>query len=271
MGWNGEYADPDTGMVWLRARWYDPASARFITADPWHGDPSVPASLNRYLYANADPVNNTDPTGLSTMIEQQASMQLRLEINSISAGYYLGLLSTLRTATALLATTAGVLAAGGAAYWAVAGHAGDPNDQDGIDGPRPEPQPQPQGPRGPNSPPPTAVDTCQIPPGSEPETLYHYTRWDTVSYVERDGVRAVLGAGKIWLSPTLYTSAGAAQTNLALPDPPPDGYYEVPRERLEDIYGPYCVDPLFGQPGGGIEYWTTRPINMEGLTFHPFP
>ncbi len=65
VGWNGEYTDPATGMVWLRARWYDPASARFITADPWQGNPANPVSLNRYLFANADPVNNTDPSGMN--------------------------------------------------------------------------------------------------------------------------------------------------------------------------------------------------------------
>ncbi len=66
VGWNGEYTDPATGMVWLRARWFDPASARFITADPWQGNPANPVSLNRYLYANADPINNTDPTGFGS-------------------------------------------------------------------------------------------------------------------------------------------------------------------------------------------------------------
>lgn len=128
VGWNGKYSDPDTGLVWLRARWYDPVSARFVSADPWHGDPSVPVSLNRYLYANADPVNNVDPTGLYTLVEQQVSMELQAEINSISTAYYMGLLSTLRSATTVLAATTGVLGAGGAAYWAVTAQAGDPNE-----------------------------------------------------------------------------------------------------------------------------------------------
>ena len=65
--------------------------------------------------------------------------ELRLELNSISAGYYLGLLSSLRTATVALTATAGVLATGGAAYWAVTAQAGDPHDQEGIDGPGPIP------------------------------------------------------------------------------------------------------------------------------------
>ena len=36
---------------------------RFITTDPETGSIFDPVSLHRYLYANADPVNNADPTG----------------------------------------------------------------------------------------------------------------------------------------------------------------------------------------------------------------
>jgi RHS repeat-associated protein len=274
VGWNGEYTDPTTGMVWLRARWYDPTSARFITADPWQGNPASPVSLNRYLYANADPINNTDPSGLftGTLAEQDATIALQLEINSISSAYYLGLLSTLRTATMILAATAGVLTTGGAAYWLTTNQAGDPTNDLGVDGgndPVPEPQPAPIGPGGPNDPPKTMVDTCQIPPGQDPDVFYFYQRADQMLRIESSGVRAVGPQGKIWLTSTLFASSAEAQSALALPDPAPDGYYEVPRDRLEDLYGPYCVEPYFGQAGGGLEYWTTRPINMEGLTWHP--
>ncbi len=92
VGWNGEYTDPATGMVWLRARWYDPASARFITADPWQGNPATPVSLNRYLYANADPINNTDPTGLTTTITEVNVAQLVFDtLVGIGAGAVFGL------------------------------------------------------------------------------------------------------------------------------------------------------------------------------------
>ena len=64
IGWNSELTDTTTGNVWLRARWYDPATARFLTADPWMGNPAEPISLNRYVFANADPVNLSDPSGL---------------------------------------------------------------------------------------------------------------------------------------------------------------------------------------------------------------
>ncbi len=44
VGWRGETHDTTTGLIWLRARWYDPTTARFLSADPWHGDPSNPIS-----------------------------------------------------------------------------------------------------------------------------------------------------------------------------------------------------------------------------------
>lgn len=37
--------------------------ARFSQADTWQGDNSQPITLNKYLYANADPVNMIDPSG----------------------------------------------------------------------------------------------------------------------------------------------------------------------------------------------------------------
>lgn len=38
-----------------------------MSVDPLEGDPDQPLSLHRYLYAHAQPLNNTDPTGLITL------------------------------------------------------------------------------------------------------------------------------------------------------------------------------------------------------------
>jgi RHS repeat-associated protein len=50
----------------LRARYYDPAIGRFLSADPLVGAPSQPQTLNRYAYALNNPVNRVDPTGLAS-------------------------------------------------------------------------------------------------------------------------------------------------------------------------------------------------------------
>ncbi|MFB0535680.1 MAG: RHS repeat-associated core domain-containing protein [Anaerolineae bacterium] len=61
-GFAGEMQDP-TGLIYLRARWYDPATGRFLTRDPVPGVPMLPASLNPYVYALNNPVLYTDPSG----------------------------------------------------------------------------------------------------------------------------------------------------------------------------------------------------------------
>jgi RHS repeat-associated protein len=63
-GYTGEYWDQDAQLLYLRARWYDPRTGRFISADPFEGKQRDPRSLNRYAYAHNDPLHNTDPTGL---------------------------------------------------------------------------------------------------------------------------------------------------------------------------------------------------------------
>jgi len=45
------------------ARYYNPATGRFMSRDPLDGSAKDPASLHKYLYADGDPVNGWDPTG----------------------------------------------------------------------------------------------------------------------------------------------------------------------------------------------------------------
>ncbi|WP_143326934.1 RHS repeat-associated core domain-containing protein [Vandammella animalimorsus] len=65
--YTGERYDADTGLIYLRARDYDPSTGRFISMDEHPGDQRIPLTLNKYLYANADPVNHVDPSGNITM------------------------------------------------------------------------------------------------------------------------------------------------------------------------------------------------------------
>ena len=61
----GEALDPGTQLYYLRARYYDPASGRFLGRDPLSGNTHIPASLNRYVYAFSDPLRFSDPRGLA--------------------------------------------------------------------------------------------------------------------------------------------------------------------------------------------------------------
>ena len=46
-----------------RARYYNPATGRFLSRDPDEGKIKIPATLHKYLYAGGDPVNRIDPRG----------------------------------------------------------------------------------------------------------------------------------------------------------------------------------------------------------------
>jgi RHS repeat-associated protein len=63
IGFDGEYADNDTGLVYLRARWMNPTIGRFITSDSFEGVETDPSSLNHYTGFSNDPVNRIDPEG----------------------------------------------------------------------------------------------------------------------------------------------------------------------------------------------------------------
>jgi RHS repeat-associated protein len=60
-GFGGGIYDPDTGLVRLGVREYDPEAGRFMTKDIefFHADGG-----NLYAFANGDPVNHVDSTGL---------------------------------------------------------------------------------------------------------------------------------------------------------------------------------------------------------------
>jgi RHS repeat-associated protein len=61
--YRGEQYDSDLGLYYLRARYYNPATGRFLSRDPEDGKPVDPKTLHKYLYAEGDPVNGWDPTG----------------------------------------------------------------------------------------------------------------------------------------------------------------------------------------------------------------
>ena len=55
----------ENGLIYMRARYYSPELRRFINADIIAGEISNTVTLNRYAYANGNPVSNIDPFGLS--------------------------------------------------------------------------------------------------------------------------------------------------------------------------------------------------------------
>ena len=63
--------DNTTQFDYADQRFYNWASAKFMSADPYRNSAGVgdPGSWNKYSYVAGDPVNNTDPTGMWTCPE----------------------------------------------------------------------------------------------------------------------------------------------------------------------------------------------------------
>ena len=56
----GREYDSESGLYYMRARYYEPALGRWISEDPI----GIAGGLNVYAYAGNDPVNGRDPSGL---------------------------------------------------------------------------------------------------------------------------------------------------------------------------------------------------------------
>ena len=61
--YSGEQNDPNLGIYYLRARWLNANSGRFLTVDPLEPDEEIPESTNRYDYTFNRPTDLTDPSG----------------------------------------------------------------------------------------------------------------------------------------------------------------------------------------------------------------
>jgi len=60
--YTGQEDDPETGLMYYDARYYDPGLGRFITKDTIIPDIGS-QGFNRYMYVGGNPVNRIDPSG----------------------------------------------------------------------------------------------------------------------------------------------------------------------------------------------------------------
>ena len=61
-GFAGAYTDSESGLLYLVNRYYDPSTGQFVSVDP-----AVDLTQMSYSYANGNPMNGTDPSGLDTV------------------------------------------------------------------------------------------------------------------------------------------------------------------------------------------------------------
>jgi RHS repeat-associated protein len=64
LGYDGQYTSADTGLIYLRARSYDPSTAQFLSVDPL-----VEMTSEQYGFAKENPLDGADASGLSTSLE----------------------------------------------------------------------------------------------------------------------------------------------------------------------------------------------------------
>ena len=73
----GRELDPETGLYFYRARYYDPQTGRFISEDPvkFEGGP------NFYVYTENNPINRIDPFGLDWIYHQSSGIIYQVDDN----------------------------------------------------------------------------------------------------------------------------------------------------------------------------------------------
>ena len=82
--YTGEQYNFTTKLYYLRARYMSPETGIFISMDTYFGTLDNPVSLHKYLYANANPVMYTDPTGYFSIMETQLAQTIKSTIQSAS-------------------------------------------------------------------------------------------------------------------------------------------------------------------------------------------
>jgi RHS repeat-associated protein len=63
VGYQGSWTDPTTSKVSAQARWYTPGTGGFISRDTAAMPTAGSSWLNRYAYANSNPLTYNDPSG----------------------------------------------------------------------------------------------------------------------------------------------------------------------------------------------------------------
>ena len=86
-GFTGEWHDPG-GLVYLRARWYNPSWGRFTQADSFRANLPGLATRHPYAYALGDPTRYTDPTGQTECLYGDCSLRMTPNGNIIAANLH---------------------------------------------------------------------------------------------------------------------------------------------------------------------------------------
>ena len=88
-GYINERHDPETGLMYLNARYMDPSFGRFVSPDTANpADTSV--GTNRYAYSLNDPINRLDPAGLDSFGAGSPNEDGKYDLGGDGIGSYAG-------------------------------------------------------------------------------------------------------------------------------------------------------------------------------------
>ena len=79
-GYTGHVNDPDTGLTYMQARYYDPDVMRFLSTDPVGVGGANVFRFNRYAYANNNPILNIDPDGRNSIVVYRADGSINISV-----------------------------------------------------------------------------------------------------------------------------------------------------------------------------------------------
>lgn len=91
--YTGQISEPQLGLYFYNARFYDPYLARFIQADTIIPQPGNPLAWDRYSYTYNNPINFTDPSGHNVCSDDgycgnlNSTSYWNVVINDLSSSY----------------------------------------------------------------------------------------------------------------------------------------------------------------------------------------
>lgn len=71
-GYTGHVNDPETNLIYMQARYYDPATGHFLSVDPISPAEGDAFNFNRYAYASNNPTRYIDPEGMAACAAGQS-------------------------------------------------------------------------------------------------------------------------------------------------------------------------------------------------------
>ncbi len=78
-GYTGHVNDPETSLIYMQARYYDPITGRFLSIDPDVPKPGNAFNFNRYAYGSDNPIRYIDPTGRIIQVAGDSAFVKRIQ------------------------------------------------------------------------------------------------------------------------------------------------------------------------------------------------